>query len=131
MAMRSGNTSTDIGRAPAVETGALYTTLYRLRQGLNRGVWELCDKGKRARYYRMTTKGRKQLVIEQSKWETFTRAMGLMLKPAEEKRRMTPLVRQGAVVAAAQSKEKELREELRVHLEAETDETPGRRIVGR
>ena len=41
-------------------------------------------KGKRARYYRITTKGRKQLAAEQSKWDAFVRAMGLLLKPADE-----------------------------------------------
>jgi DNA-binding PadR family transcriptional regulator len=46
--------------------------------------WELSDKGKRARYYRITPKGRKQLAAEQSKWDAFARAMGLLLKPAAE-----------------------------------------------
>jgi DNA-binding PadR family transcriptional regulator len=41
----------------------------------------LSDKGKRARYYRITPKGRTQLTAEQSKWEAFARAMGLLLKP--------------------------------------------------
>ena len=40
--------------------------------------------GKRARYYRITRLGRKQLASEQSKWDAFARAMGLLLKPAAE-----------------------------------------------
>ena len=65
-----------------VETGSLYPALYRLEaKGWIAASWELSDKGKRARYYRITPKGRKQLAAEQSKWETFTRAMGLLLKP--------------------------------------------------
>ena len=67
-----------------VETGSLYPALYRLEaKGWIEASWELSDKGKRARYYRITTKGRKQLADEQSKWEAFARAMGLLLKTAE------------------------------------------------
>jgi len=65
-----------------VETGSLYPALYRLEaRGWIIASWELSDKGKRARYYRITAKGRAQLAAEQSKWEAFARAMGLLLKP--------------------------------------------------
>src|SRR5262245_31217875 len=68
-----------------VETGSLYPALYRLEaKGWIEASWELSDKGKRARYYRITAKGRKQLAAEQSKWEAFARAMGLLLHPAAE-----------------------------------------------
>ncbi len=68
-----------------VETGSLYPALHRLEaKGWIGASWELSDKGKRARYYRLTPKGRKQLAAEQSKWETFSRAMGLILNPAGE-----------------------------------------------
>ena len=68
-----------------VETGSLYPALYRLEaKGWITASWELSEKGKRARYYRLTPKGRKQMASEQSKWDTFARAMGLMLKPATE-----------------------------------------------
>jgi transcriptional regulator len=68
-----------------VETGSLYPALYRLEaNGWITASWETSDKGKRARYYRITALGRKQLVSEQSKWEAFARAMGLLLKPVEE-----------------------------------------------
>ena len=68
-----------------VETGSLYPALYRLeaREWIV-ASWELSDKGKRARYYRITAKGRKQLAAEQSKWDALVRAMGLLLKPAGE-----------------------------------------------
>ena len=46
-------------------------------------TWEKSDKGKRARYYRITPLGRKQLLSEQSKWTAFARAMGLLLKPLD------------------------------------------------
>src|SRR5438270_5991818 len=68
-----------------VETGSLYPALHRLEaKGWIAASWELSDKGKRARYYRLTARGRKQLATEQSKWETFTRAMGLILNPADQ-----------------------------------------------
>ena len=68
-----------------VETGSLYPALYRLEaKGWITASWELSDKGKRARYYRITAKGRTQLAAEQSKWDAFARAMGLLLKPAGE-----------------------------------------------
>jgi transcriptional regulator len=65
-----------------VETGSLYPALHRLEaKGWIAASWELSDKGKRARYYRLTALGRRQLVTEQSKWQAFTRAMGLVLNP--------------------------------------------------
>jgi transcriptional regulator len=68
-----------------VETGSLYPALHRLEaKGWIAASWELSDKGKRARYYRLSPLGRKQLVSEQSKWDTFSRAMGLILNPADE-----------------------------------------------
>jgi transcriptional regulator len=71
-----------------VETGSLYPALYRLEaNGWITASWETSDKGKRARYYRITALGRKQLVSEQSKWEAFARAMGLLLKPIVEEGR--------------------------------------------
>src|SRR5438034_2485488 len=71
-----------------VETGSLYPALHRLEaKGWIAASWELSDKGKRARYYRLTPRGRKQLAAEQSKWETFSRAMGLILSPMDEEAR--------------------------------------------
>src|SRR5437762_14382996 len=68
-----------------VETGSLYPALHRLEaKGWIAASWELSDKGKRARYYRLTPRGRRQLVVEQSKWEMFSRAMGLILRPADQ-----------------------------------------------
>jgi PadR family transcriptional regulator, regulatory protein PadR len=68
-----------------VETGSLYPALHRLEaKGLIAASWELSEKGKRARFYRLTTIGRKQLVAEESKWETFSRAMKLVLRPVDQ-----------------------------------------------
>jgi transcriptional regulator len=68
-----------------VETGSLYPALHRLEaKGWVAASWELSDKGKRAKYYRLTPSGRKQLASENSKWLAFARAMGLILNPVEE-----------------------------------------------
>jgi PadR family transcriptional regulator, regulatory protein PadR len=71
-----------------VETGSLYPALYRLEaNGWVAASWQLSEKGKRARYYRLTALGRRQLASEQSKWDAFARAMGLLLKPSAEEGR--------------------------------------------
>ena len=68
-----------------VETGSLYPALHRLEvRGWVAASWELSDKGKRARFYRLTPRGRQQLATQQSQWEAFSRAMGLVLNPAEQ-----------------------------------------------
>ena len=68
-----------------VETGSLYPALHRLEaRGLLAAKWGLSEKGKRAKYYRLTAAGGKQLASEQSKWEKLVRAIGLILKPLEE-----------------------------------------------
>jgi transcriptional regulator len=66
-----------------VEEGSLYPALHRL---LKRG-WITWDDGtsennRRAKYYRLTAKGRKHLAIETSKWDRFAQAMGRILRPA-------------------------------------------------
>jgi PadR family transcriptional regulator len=66
----------------------LYPALYRLEaKGWIAGSWALSDKGKRARYYRITPVGRRQLTTEHSKWKAFARAMGLLLAPLGEEGR--------------------------------------------
>src|SRR5262245_61805520 len=71
-----------------VETGSLYPALYRLEAaGWVAASWALSEKGKRARYYRLTPLGHKQLSSEHSKWDAFARAMGLLLEPGGEEAR--------------------------------------------
>jgi len=68
-----------------IETGSLYPALHRLEaKGWIEADWNLSEKGKRARFYRLTRLGRKQLVTERSKWEAFSRAMRLVLNPVDE-----------------------------------------------
>src|SRR5258708_22436700 len=60
-----------------VETGSLYPALHRLEaQGWIAASWQLSDKGKRAPYYRLTPRRRKQLANEPFEWEAFPRAVG-------------------------------------------------------
>jgi transcriptional regulator len=67
-----------------IETGSLYPALHRLEaMGWIAPKWERSDKGKRAKYYRLTPQGRKKLVSEHSRWKQFARAMGLILNPEE------------------------------------------------
>ena len=68
-----------------VETGSLYPALHRLEaKGWIAASWELSNERKRARFYRLTRLGRKQLAAEQSKWDTFSRAMALVLNPVDQ-----------------------------------------------
>jgi PadR family transcriptional regulator, regulatory protein PadR len=68
-----------------VETGSLYPALHRLEsKGWIAASWDLSDKGKRAKYYRLTPLGRKQLATERSKWQAFARAIALILNPADQ-----------------------------------------------
>jgi PadR family transcriptional regulator len=68
-----------------VETGSLYPALHRLEaKGWIASSWEHSDKGKRARYYRLTPAGKKQLVSEESRWKAFSRAIGLILTPGDQ-----------------------------------------------
>jgi len=68
-----------------VETGSLYPAFHRLEaKAWIAASWDLSDKGKRARYYRLTALGRKQLASEHSKWQAFSRAVGLILDQADQ-----------------------------------------------
>src|SRR3954453_3116319 len=67
-----------------IETGSLYPALHRLEaKGWVAASWEHSEKGKRARYYRLTAAGRRQLAAEHSKWDAFSRAVALILNPAQ------------------------------------------------
>lgn len=66
-----------------VEEGSLYPALHRL---IKRG-WIAFEEGtsennRKAKFYRLTPKGKKQLALETSKWEKFVRAMARVLRPA-------------------------------------------------
>src|SRR5262245_41361105 len=67
-----------------VETGSLYPALHRLeKRGWIAAQWKTSDNKQRAKYYRLTTAGRKQLASEQSRWSQFVDAMAALLKPRD------------------------------------------------
>src|SRR5262245_6102045 len=65
-----------------IEAGSLYPALHRLeRQNLITSEWKLSDNNQRAKYYRLTAAGRKQLVTEESKWDLLVKAISRVRKP--------------------------------------------------
>ena len=68
-----------------IETGSLYPALHRLEaRGWITASWKLSEMGKRARYYSLTNRGRKELAAERTRWEKLSRAIGLVLNPPGE-----------------------------------------------
>ena len=66
-----------------VEQGSLYPALYRLEaQGLIRADWGVSENNRKARYYKLTAAGRKQLSAEQAHWSRITRGIELVLSGA-------------------------------------------------
>lgn len=66
----------------AVDHGSLYPALHRLeRGGLVAGKWETSSTNRRARYYRLTSAGRKRLVVEHSNWEQMAAAVSRVMRP--------------------------------------------------
>lgn len=72
-----------------IEFGSLYPALKRLEaKGWIASKWETSEHNRRAKYYRLTATGRKQLVQEHSKWSEFVKAVADVMgtTPAEGKR---------------------------------------------
>ena len=68
------------GEELAVDNGSLYPALQRLLQrDWIASQWKMSPNGRRARYYRLTPAGRKQLAAATSKWRRFAEAMGRVL----------------------------------------------------
>ena len=66
-----------------VEHGSLYPALQRLQQeGWIAAEWGVSKNNQRAKYYRLTAAGRRQLTAETSRWERFVRAITGVLHPA-------------------------------------------------
>ena len=63
-----------------IEEGALYPALHRLEQrGWIDAEWGWSDSNRKAKYYRLTARGRRQLTVEISKWSRYTEAVGMLL----------------------------------------------------
>ena len=66
-----------------VHQGSLYPALHRLEhQGWIEAEWRVSELGRRAKYYQLTSAGRKQLAVEMSEWERMTVAIGRVMKLA-------------------------------------------------
>src|SRR5258708_6543780 len=66
-----------------VNQGSLYPAMHRLEhQGWIAAEWKTSDLGRRARFYRLTAAGRKQLELETKNWDRLTSAIGRVLKTA-------------------------------------------------
>ena len=67
-----------------VEHGSLYPALQRLQQeGWITAEWGVSKNNQRAKYYRLTASGRRQLTAETSRWERYVRAITGVLRPAD------------------------------------------------
>jgi PadR family transcriptional regulator, regulatory protein PadR len=63
-----------------VEEGSLYPALHRLeRRGWVSSQWGLSENNRRAKYYELTTEGRRQLRAESTTWDQFSKAVGKVL----------------------------------------------------
>jgi len=66
-----------------IQQGSLYPALHRLeRRGWIKAKWGISDNSRRAKYYELTSKGRKQLEAEESDWRRLTATVGQILETA-------------------------------------------------
>ena len=71
-----------------VKPGSLFPALHRLEEkGWLSSEWGVSDNLRRAKYYKLTTAGRKHLVREHSKWGDFVSAVGRIMGPLPEVKR--------------------------------------------
>jgi PadR family transcriptional regulator, regulatory protein PadR len=67
-----------------VEHGSLYPALHRLEdRGWIASFWGTSENNRRARYYRLTPRGRAQLAEQTNRWDEIVRAVNRILRPAE------------------------------------------------
>jgi PadR family transcriptional regulator, regulatory protein PadR len=68
-----------------VEHGSLYPALYRLEnRGWIASFWGTSDNNRKAKYYRLTPAGKKQLRAQATRWEQLVRAISRVMEPAQE-----------------------------------------------
>ena len=66
-----------------VETGSLYPALHRLvKRGWLKAEWGVSQANQRAKFYRLTPEGKKQLLREESRWTQIVNAIGRVMNPA-------------------------------------------------
>jgi PadR family transcriptional regulator, regulatory protein PadR len=70
-------------QAVTVEEGSLYPALYRMeRRGLIEAEWGTSELGRKAKFYRITAKGKRQLAADTAEWSRFATAVSKVLLPA-------------------------------------------------
>jgi len=70
-----------------VEQGSLYPALHRLEdRGWVSSSWGLSENNRRARFYKLTRAGRKQLTVETNRWQSMVEAIGSVLSHAGKSR---------------------------------------------
>lgn len=80
IALRIQQSSEDVLK---VEEGSLYPALYRMEeQGWIEAEWGASENNRRAKYYKLTRAGRKQLAVETSNWELLSEAVTRVLQTA-------------------------------------------------
>jgi PadR family transcriptional regulator len=68
-----------------VEEGSLYPALYRMEnRGWIKATWALTENGRRAKYYRLTPAGKRQLTSETESWDRLTSAIGQIMSTRRE-----------------------------------------------
>ena len=68
----------------SVEHGSLYPALHRLEdRGWIVSFWGTSENNRRARYYRLTPRGRAQLLEQTNRWDEIVRAVNRILRPAD------------------------------------------------
>ncbi len=68
-----------------IEHGSLYPALHRLEdRGWIASFWGTSENNRKARYYRLSPAGRKELISQTARWEQVVRAIGRILKSAQE-----------------------------------------------
>jgi PadR family transcriptional regulator, regulatory protein PadR len=71
------------GEVLSVTAGALYPALHRLEaRGLISAAWRPSENNRKAKFYEMTARGRKQLETQRKQWERFSDAVALILRDA-------------------------------------------------
>ena len=66
-----------------VEEGSLYPALHRMEQeGWLKASWGTTEKGRKAKFYEITKRGRAQLATERESWDRLTRGVALVLRPS-------------------------------------------------
>jgi transcriptional regulator len=66
-----------------IEDGSLYPALYRLEhRGLIEAEWGTSELGRRAKFYRITPRGKKRLAASTAEWSRFARAVTSVLQPS-------------------------------------------------